>query len=188
MEIREVPPTIGLGLDVVLRVSWGPGLLEEDHALRAVKQRVSAGVMLQIYGPGHIRKLKQRLIAHSMQFVEGIVKIILILELTVVFVSIDQDLKYPLSSIPTLAALQRGSAKSEALYLQSMLATRALRVSQEEHLWCSTIASAGGGSHAKSSLAGSRPTPEVLLRPILRGMRPWCPRGLTFIVTSGGRG
>ena len=64
---------------MVLQVSWNLGLPEEDHALRAVRQRVSVGVMLQTWGPGHIRKLKQRLIALSVQFEEGIVNVILIL-------------------------------------------------------------------------------------------------------------
>ena len=49
--------------------------------------------MLQICGSGHIRKLKQRLVALSVQFVEGIVEIILILKLTDVLVSLDKTSK-----------------------------------------------------------------------------------------------
>ena len=55
--------------------------------------------MLQICGSGHSRKLKQRLIALSVQFVESIVENILILKLTDVLVSLDQNIKYPLSSV-----------------------------------------------------------------------------------------
>ena len=55
--------------------------------------------MLQISGFGHIGKLKQRLIALSVQFVEGIIEIILILKLTDMFVSLDQNIKFSLSSV-----------------------------------------------------------------------------------------
>ena len=57
-EVGKVPRTVGLGHDVVLQVPWGLGLPEEDHALRTVGQRVAAGVMLQVGGNGHIRKLQ----------------------------------------------------------------------------------------------------------------------------------
>ena len=76
--IRKVPRTDGLGLDVVFQVPWDLGLPEEDHALRAVKPRVSVGVMLQMCGAGHIRKLKQLLTALSVQFVESIAIVIVI--------------------------------------------------------------------------------------------------------------
>ena len=82
-------------------MSWNIGLPEEDHAFRSVRQRVSVGVMLQICGPGHIRKLKQRLIALSVMFLQGIVEVILILKFTDMFVSFGQNIKYLLSSIPT---------------------------------------------------------------------------------------
>ena len=76
------------------------GLPEEDHAFRPVRQRVTIGVVLQISSPGHIRKLQQRLVALAVQFVEGIVEIILVLILADMFVSLSQDVKYPLPSIP----------------------------------------------------------------------------------------
>ena len=57
--------------------------------------------MLQICGSGHIRKLKHRLIALSVQFAEGIIEIILILKLTHALVSLDQNVQKSLSSVPS---------------------------------------------------------------------------------------
>ena len=57
--------------------------------------------MLQICGSRHIRKLKQRLIALSVQFVEGIIEIILVLKLTDVLASLDQKSKNSLTSVPS---------------------------------------------------------------------------------------
>ena len=57
-EIREVPRTDGLGHDVVFQVPWNLGSPEEDHAFCPIRQRVAAGVVLQIGCPGHIRKLE----------------------------------------------------------------------------------------------------------------------------------
>ena len=42
-----------------------------------------------------------------------------------------------------------------------MLATRAFHVSQEGHLWCSTVVSTCGGIHARSCLADFHPTPKA---------------------------
>ena len=64
---------------MVFLVPWDLGWPEEDHALRPVWQRVTISVVLQIGRPGHIRKLQQRLVALKVQFVEGIVEIILVL-------------------------------------------------------------------------------------------------------------
>ena len=85
-EVGEVPGTDGLGHDVFLQIqmSWDLGLLEEDHALRTVGHRVGASVMLQVAGPGHIRELEQRLVALTVQLVEGVAEIILVLELACV--------------------------------------------------------------------------------------------------------
>ena len=55
---------------LVFQVPRDPGLPEEDHALRPVRQRVTIGVVLQTGSPGHIRKLQQRLVALTVQFVE----------------------------------------------------------------------------------------------------------------------
>ena len=55
--------------------------------------------MLQISSPGHICKLQQCLVALAVQFVKGIVEIILILKLADMLVSLSQNFKYPLPSI-----------------------------------------------------------------------------------------
>ena len=64
---------------MVFQVTRDLGLPEEDQALRLV--RVTIGVVLHIGSPGHIRKLQWRLVALTVQFVEGIVKVILVLKL-----------------------------------------------------------------------------------------------------------
>ena len=56
--------------------------------------------MLQISSPGLICKLQQCLVALSVQFVKGIVEIILILKLADMLVSLSQNFKCPLPSIP----------------------------------------------------------------------------------------
>ena len=65
--------------------------------------------MLQIRSSGHISKLKQRLIALSVQFVEGIVEIILILKLTDVLVSLKHQ-KFSVQR-PIAATRHRGNVK-----------------------------------------------------------------------------
>ena len=62
-EIGKIPRTVDLGDDVVFQVPRGLGLPEEDHALRPVRQRVTFGVVLPKSSPGHIRKLRWRLVA-----------------------------------------------------------------------------------------------------------------------------
>ena len=94
-----------------------------------------------------------------MQFVELIVEIILVLKLADMLVSLSQGVEYPLPSVPTHQVFVT-EVRDEKLGI-SMLATRSFHVSQEEHLWCSIIASTCGGSHARPSLADFRPTPEV---------------------------
>ena len=83
------------GHDVVFQVPLDLlGLPEEDHALRPVRQRVTIGVVLQISSPCHIRKLQWRLIALTVQLVESIVEVILVLKLADLLVSLSQDVNF----------------------------------------------------------------------------------------------
>ena len=90
---------------MVLAMMWSSrcnGILSSLRKimLGPVRQRATIGVVLQISSPGHIRKLQQRLVALPVQFVEGIVEIILLLKLTDVPVSLSKDVKYRLTSVP----------------------------------------------------------------------------------------
>ena len=146
-EIGEVSRTVGLGHDVVFQVSWDLGLPEEDHTLRPIKQKVIIGVVLQMGSPGHIRKLKQRLAALTVQFVEGTVKVILVLKLADMLVSLSQDVKYPLPRIPP-QQVSVTQVRDEKLGISSRCSPHAVSLKRDISgaqplLQCATIVASG---------------------------------------------
>ena len=78
------------------RSSRCPGILA---CLRKIRPFVRSGKGNHS-GSCHIRKLQWRLVALTVQFVEAIVEVILVLKLAATLVRLSQEVKYPLPSIP----------------------------------------------------------------------------------------
>ena len=92
----------------------------------------------------------------------------MVLKLADVLVSLSQDVKYPLPSIPMQQVVTE--VRDEKLGISSQRSPRACRVSQEERQWCSTTASVCDDNRARFSQDDFRPIlwrralVEVLLR------------------------
>ena len=94
-EIGKVPRTVRVGHDVVFQVPRGLGLPEEDHALRPVRQRVTTSVMLQISSLATFANCNSVWLRSRCSLQKALSK------LADMLVSLSQDVKYPLPSIPT---------------------------------------------------------------------------------------